>query len=231
MTDRPAPSSSSTESEYLVQLYLLLREGRPVIGARIAERLDVSPAAVSQALRRLEQHTLVRLDPDDGVSLTAEGRARAERTIRRHYLLERLLVDELGFDWVDVDEEADRLEHSLSPRLEQHLFERLGRPTTCPHGNPFPGSRDEQRLLNAPRLSDSVVGAHLTVVRITEDAEEDDDLMRNLDRLDLKPGATVEVVELSADDIGLRIDGRPESASLPLGFARFVRVEDPAPPN
>ena len=118
-------SSSATANEYLIQTYLMLRERRPVVGARIAERIGVSAAAVSQALKRLEQRKLLVLDPDDGVQLTRRGTRQAEHTIRRHYLLERLLVDELGFDWVDVDEEADKLEHSLSPRLEEHLFERL----------------------------------------------------------------------------------------------------------
>ena len=228
MTDRTEATSFATESAYLVQLYLLLREGRPVVGARIAERLAVSAAAVSQALRRLEQRGLVRLDPEDGVSLTPEGRTRAERTIRRHYLLERLLVDELGFDWVDVDEEANRLEHSLSPRLEQHLFELLGRPTTCPHGNPFPGSEDEQRLLQAPRLSESEVGATLTVVRITEDAEENDALMRRLDQLSLKPGTPVTVLERSDEEISLRVGTSSRTAALPVSFARFVRAESSA---
>jgi DtxR family Mn-dependent transcriptional regulator len=227
MSESPEPASSATESEYLVQLYLLVREGRRVVGARIAERLGVSPPAVSQALRRLEQHELVVLDPEDGVGLTASGKGQAERTIRRHYLLERLLVDELGFDWVDVDEEADRLEHSLSTRLEEHLFDRLGQPTTCPHGNPFPGSPDEQRLLDAPRLSDALVGAHLVMVRITADAEENHSLMRRLDTLQLKPGSNLTVTRRSAEEIELLITGADagNNAFLPMNFARHLRVE------
>ena len=159
-----------------------------MIGARIAERMGVSPPAVTQAMKRLAQHGLAVLDPDDGLRLSLRGRKQAERTIRRHYLLERLLVDELGFDWVDVDEEADRLEHSLSSRLEAHLFERLGRPTTCPHGNPFPGSRDERRLLDARRLTEVEAGEETRILRITEEAEENSDLMHLLYESRLLPG-------------------------------------------
>ena len=224
------PSSSSTENEYLIQLYMLLREGRPVIGARIAERMGVSPPAVTQAMRRLAQHGLAVLDPDDGLRLTPRGRDQAERTIRRHYLLERLLVDELGFDWVDVDEEADRLEHSLSPRLEAHLFERLGRPTTCPHGNPFPGSRDERRLLDARRLSEVEEGAVTTILRITEEAEENSDLMRLLHSNRLLPGTSVKLTQVTDEELVLERPvkaGGAEMVTISQELARFVRVGEP----
>ena len=220
-------TSSSTENEYLIQLYLLLREGRPVIGVRIAERMGVSPPAVTQAIKRLAQHGLAVLDPDDGVRLTTRGRSQAERTIRRHYLLERLLVDELGFDWVDVDEEADRLEHSLSPRLEAHLFERLGRPTTCPHGNPFPGSKDERRLLDARRLSEVAEGEVTTILRITEEAEENFDLMRLLHSHELLPGTSVKLVQVTDEEIVLERFGDAEVVALSQDLARFVRVGEP----
>lgn len=224
------PSSSSTENEYLIQLYMLLREGRPVIGVRIAERMGVSPPAVTQAMRRLAQHGLAVLDPDDGLRLTPRGRDQAERTIRRHYLLERLLVDELGFDWVDVDEEADRLEHSLSPRLEAHLFERLGRPTTCPHGNPFPGSRDERRLLDARRLSEVEEGAVTTILRITEEAEENSDLMRLLHSNRLLPGTSVKLTQVTDEELVLERHvkaGGAEMVTISQDLARFVRVGEP----
>ena len=208
---------------------MLLREGRPVIGARIAERMGVSPPAVTQAMRRLAQHGLAVLDPDDGVRLTPRGRDQAERTIRRHYLLERLLVDELGFDWVDVDEEADRLEHSLSPRLEAHLFERLGRPTTCPHGNPFPGSRDERRLLDAPRLSEVEEGSVITILRITEEAEENSDLMRLLHTNRLLPGTSVKLAQVTEEELVLERSGAggAEMVTISQDLARFVRVDEP----
>ncbi|MCY4376911.1 MAG: metal-dependent transcriptional regulator [Spirochaetaceae bacterium] len=218
-------SSSATANEYLIQTYLMLRERRPVVGARIAERIGVSAAAVSQALKRLEQRKLLVLDPDDGVQLTRRGARQAERTIRRHYLLERLLVDELGFDWVDVDEEADKLEHSLSPRLEEHLFERLGRPTTCPHGNPFPGSPDERRLLDAPRLTTVHAGERTSILRITEEAEENEELMRRLDQDQLVPGTPITVSSISEAEVVFRKDATGQEVALPTGYARYVRVD------
>jgi DtxR family Mn-dependent transcriptional regulator len=225
-----AAKSSATENEYLIQLYMLLREGRPVVGARIAERMGVSPPAVTQAIKRLEQHGLAVLDPTDGVRLTRQGRTQAERTIRRHYLLERLLVDELGFDWADVDEEADRLEHSLSPRLEEHLFERLGRPTTCPHGNPFPGSRDERRLLEARRLTEVQAGEATTILRVTEEAEENTDLMNLLLGHRLMPGAAIKLLRVSDTEIELEREGGHGPVLISQELARFIRVEEPADP-
>ena len=222
-------NSSATENEYLNQLYLLLREGRPVIGARIAERMGVSPPAVTQAMKRLAQHGLAVLDPDDGLRLTQRGRRQAERTIRRHYLLERLLVDELGFDWVDVDEEADKLEHSLSPRLEKHLFERLGRPTTCPHGNPFPGSIDERRLLDARRLSEVPEGEATTILRITEEAEGNTDLMHLLHANKLLPGVAIKLTRVTDHEVVLEREDAPaseDSVIISLDLARYVRVDD-----
>jgi DtxR family Mn-dependent transcriptional regulator len=225
MADQARRPSSATENEYLIQLYLMLRERRPVVGARIAERIGVSAAAVSQALKRLEQRKLVVQDPDDGVRLTQPGTVQAEQTIRRHYLLERLLVDVLGFDWVDVDEEADQLEHSLSPRLEEHLFEQLGRPTTCPHGNPFPGSPDERRLLDAPRLTGAHAGERTEILRITEEAEENEELMRRLDQDHLVPGTRITVSSISDAEVVFRKDATGKEITLPTGYARYVRVD------
>ena len=139
-------------------------------------------------------------------------------------------MDELGFDWVNVDEEADRLEHSLSPRLEAHLFERLGRPTTCPHGNPFPGSSDERRLLDARRLSEVAEGEFTTILRITEEAEENTDLMGLLYAHRLLPGTTVKLTQVTDEELVLERSGKDSDAevvAISQDLARFVRVDEP----
>lgn len=210
--------------EYLIQVYLLVREGKPVIGARLAQRMGVSPPAVVQALRRMARDGLVTVGGEAGVQMTEQGRQRAEATLRRHYLIERLLVDELGFGWAEADEEAGRLEHSLSPQLEQHLFERLGRPTTCPHGNPFPGSPDEQRLIAAPSLAEAQEGERVRVLRITEDAEEDLELMHYLWAHGVVPGATLRMVRHEPETGRLALARGRRRLSLERTQAAKIRI-------
>ena len=217
--ERPTPA----ESEYLIQLYLLIREGRKVVGARIAEHMGVSAPAVTQALKRMARHGLIRSSRDEGVKLTDTGIESAKRTIRRHYLLERLLVDELGYDWVDADDEAARLEYSLSPSLEEHLFERLGRPTTCPHGNPFPDSAEEQQLLHARAVSELAVGETARILRVTEYGEADGELMRFLHDNGLVPGATITLAGATDRNLTIERDGEP--VELAMDKSRYLRVD------
>ena len=137
----PSTSSvSSVQGEYLIRIYTTIREGSRIVGSGLANRLGVSASAVTQAFQRMERQGLAVIDQESGIQLTTQGRSIAESIIRRHYLIiERLLVDTLGFKWADADDEAERIEYTLSPKLEDYLYERLSRPTTCPHGNPFPG--------------------------------------------------------------------------------------------
>ena len=126
-----------------------------------------------------------------------------------------------------MDEEADRLEHSLSSRLEAHLFERLGRPTTCPHGNPFPGSRDERRLLDARRLSEVEEGQETRILRITEEAEENSDLMHLLHENRLLPGVAIKLTNVNDHELTLEREDAQDSVVISQDLARYVRVEEP----
>ena len=110
-----------------------------MIGARLARHLKVSPPAVTEALQRMARAGYLRLAAGKQIVLTRRGLTVAEAMARRHRLLERWLTDILGLDWMEAHEEAHRLEHALSPRVEDRLAESLGMPTTCPHGNPIPG--------------------------------------------------------------------------------------------
>ncbi|PSR20807.1 MAG: metal-dependent transcriptional regulator [Sulfobacillus acidophilus] len=141
------PSKSDAESapfgaqSYLEAIYVLTTENRQVQAVRIAEYLGVSAVSVSRALTRLEKSgDIVSRSPE--VRLSARGWAKAEAVVRRHRLAERWLSDRLGLGLVEAHREAERLEHALSQRVEQALWEDLGRPTTCPHGNPIPGLTD-----------------------------------------------------------------------------------------
>ena len=229
MSQQSSESSlSSVQGEYLIRIYTTLREGSRVVGSRLADRLGVSASAVTQALRRMERQGLAVVDQGAGVQLTAEGRAAAESIIRRHYLIERLLVDELGFDWADADDEAERLEHSLSPKLERYLHEKLDGPTTCPHGNPFPGSADEARLLGARRMTETRAGESVIVWRITEEGEDDNDLLHFAHDNGVLPGAeaVVRQVDLRAGRVVLGVGG--ETVEMPAGWAQHIRVSGPA---
>lgn len=208
--------------EYLMNLYILMRENRRVVGTRLAERMGVSPPAVTQALRRLQRLGLVERGPNGEVSLTEEGRRRAEAILRRHFLIERLLVDVLGYDWALADREASRLEHALSPELEAFLYERLGRPQTCPHGNPFPGSPEEQARVQAPSLDRVPPGHRVRLLRVVETAEENLELMYFLREHRLLPGTEAAVLHRGEDR--LLLAGPAGPVEVPLAYAREVRV-------
>ncbi len=223
----PNPAMSSVQGEYLIRIYTTLREGSRVVGSRLAERLGVSASAVTQAFQRMERQGLAVIDQDWGVQLTPEGRSIAESIIRRHYLIERLLVDTLDFDWADADDEAERLEHSLSPKLENYLFESLGHPTTCPHGNPFPGSPDEERLLGARKLTETSVGESVTLLRITEEGEDEGDLLRFAHDNGLLPETQVVVVDIDLRGGHLTLRMQDHEVSIPARWAQSIRVSSP----
>src|SRR5260221_2902744 len=127
-------------------------EGEPVRSARLADWLGVSRPTVTVALRRMTRDGMVRLNGRKEIELTDRGRQAASAIVRRHRIMERWLTDGLGLDWGTADEEAARLEHAVSGVVEKRLYEVLGRPTTCPHGNPISGyseaAPDDMRLTN-----------------------------------------------------------------------------------
>src|SRR5438045_2505716 len=162
-------------------------EGEPLRSARLADWLGVSRPTVTIGLRRMARDGMVRLTRDKEIGLTAAGMRAAESIVRRHRIMERWLTDALGLDWVTADEEAARLEHAVSDMVERRLWETLGRPTSCPHGNPIPGyaELDEREV----RLSTLAEGALATVRRISEVAErEAPTLLRYLMDRRLVPG-------------------------------------------
>ena len=165
---------SGAASEYLMTIRYMHGEGQPVIAARLAERLGVSAATVSEMVTRLVREGLLSVDADSRqLNLTDRGREAAERTFRRHALSEWLLTEVIGLGWADADEEAHHLQHALSDRVTDRVDDLLGRPPTCPHGNPIPRDGHTPDRPAGGRMSDAQSGGTITVLRVTEEAEED----------------------------------------------------------
>ena len=211
----------------------MLGEGPPVIAARVAERMGVSAVAVSEMVTRLVREGLLRVETDRQLSLTDAGRSAAERTFRRHALSEWLLTEVIGLGWAAADEEAHHLQHALSDRVTDKIDDLLGRPPTCPHGNPIPrDGRTPERPAGLP-LAEAHAGRDITVLRVTEEAEEDAILLTFLEENGVRPGRVFEVVDV-AEHVGtitLRhategTDSDGREVTLGLGAAAMLRVLD-----
>jgi DtxR family Mn-dependent transcriptional regulator len=182
--------------EYCEAIWELKEDQVDVIQARVAERLHVSRPAVSEMIKRMQTEGFVALQ-GTAINLTANGRKLAEQVVRRHRLAERLLTDVLGLPWADAHEEAGKWEHVISEPVERAINRILDNPTTCPHGNPIPGSSyaapDTVALANLP------VGARFTVTRIPEELEFTPGLLEFLEDAAVQPGRSGMVTATSPD--------------------------------
>lgn len=179
--------------EYLEVIYYLSARREPVIGARLAEWMHVTPPTVTNIVQRMEEQGYIARDGRGEIRLTDEGFALAEAMVKRHRILERFLVDIMGVPWHMIHEEAVRLEHALSPTMDARIEALVGGSTTCPHGNPIPGFS----YAGKTRMDQVPVGHSFVIRRIIEEAEEDSDLMRYLQVNGLTPGSQFEVVDQS----------------------------------
>ena len=191
--------------EYCETIFELAEDDLDVIQARIADRLEVSRPAVSEMVKRLEKEGLVTSD-DHVILLTDDGRELATSVVRRHRLAERFLTDVLGLSWTEAHHEAGRWEHVISPAVKVALDRLLGQPTTCPHGNPIPGSSYSEP--DTRHLSDVGVGESFTVSRIPEELEFADGLLEFLEKSRLMPGETGSVTAAADGTVTIRISGR-----------------------
>ena len=203
-------------------LYQLHGDQRPVPTRELAQRLGISSPSVSEMVARLSAQGLVEHDRYRGQQLTREGRKVALELVRHHRLLEMFLVEVLGYTWDEVHDEAERLEHVISERMEARIFELLGRPELDPHGHAIPSLAGKVRLLSERSLSDCEAGEK---VRVQGVSDEDPALLRELERGGLVPGIRIEVLTASRFEspIECRIKGRRQS--IPLGLARALYVE------
>ena len=216
-------------AEYLMTIRYMHGEGQPVIAARLAERLRVSAATVSEMVTRLVREGHLSVDADTRqLNLTDAGRTAAERTFRRHALAEWLLTEVIGLGWADADEEAHHLQNALSDRVTDRIDDLLGRPPTCPHGNPIPrDGRTAERPAGVP-LSDAEEGSEVTILRVTEEAEEDARLLTFLQDNGVRPGHVFVVVDV-AEHIGTmtlrRVEAeRADGHAVTLGLVAAAKL-------
>jgi DtxR family Mn-dependent transcriptional regulator len=188
---------SEVIAHYLEAIYYIRAEGERVRSARLADWLSVSRPTVTVALRRMTRDGMVRLNAHKEIELTARGDQAAAAIVRRHRIMERWLTDVLGLDWVTADAEAERLEHAVSEVVEQTLYRSLGRPKTCPHGNPIPGH--SAMRASEVRLSALRPGETGTITRISEVAQrEAPPLLQYLHERGLHPGTRITIEEVDA---------------------------------
>ncbi len=186
-----------SKEDYLKAIHEAESEGESVISATLAHWLKVSPPAVTMALRRLKKDGLVRVQTDGRVALSAVGRRIARKLTLRHHLIERMLAEMFGMEWWKVHDEAERLEHAVSPDFEAKLLARLGRGGACPHGNlsevESPASRRQRGLV---LLSEAEAGKRYAVSGIYE---RDRHLLEFLEARGIRPGAKLSLIERNYD--------------------------------
>ena len=211
--------------DYLRTIYALEEEVQPVIAARVAEEVGVTPSTMVSTLRRLEGEGYLKVVRRKEIHLTAEGKQVAERILRRHFLLERFLTDLLGLDWVKAHQEAHRLEHALSQEVEDRLAKLLGYPTTCPHGNLIP-SKDSQRSPKSKGtpLHSIAAGKEVELDYITEGGERDARLLGFLQEHRLVPGTKVRVLDVAPSMGVMSLKVGQDEFSLGIEAAKKIRV-------
>src|SRR5512132_4286820 len=182
------------EEEYLQTMFWLQEAGLQINGANIARAMQLSPPTVHEMIGRLEGDGYVERADDKSLTFTDRGRGEAQAIVRRHRLIERFLTDVLGVPWDEVHEEAERLEHAMSPVLEARMLAAIGDAKTCPHGHPLePGARAE----GVP-LADVQDGAKVTILRFENEAE---DLLHYLKDAGVEPGSDGTVSGIDAEQV------------------------------
>jgi DtxR family Mn-dependent transcriptional regulator len=214
--------ATEAEEEYLQTLFWLHEAGLPMTAANVARAMQLSAPTVHEMVGRLEREGYITRDEDKTIGFTEHGREHAEQIVSRHRLIERFLTDVVGVPWDDVHEEAERLEHAMSPRFEAYVRSSVGNAKTCPHGHPIvPG----QRIEGVP-LADVEPGAQVRILRFENEAE---DLLHYLKSVGLEPGLEGKVARADDEEVVVTANGdeHPVTASV----AETVSVlADPSPP-
>jgi DtxR family Mn-dependent transcriptional regulator len=217
-----ANTATVAEEEYLQTLFWLQEAGLPMTGANMARAMQLSAPTVHEMIGRLEHDGYITRGTNRAIAFTASGAEHAEGIVRRHRLIERFLTDVLGIPWDEVHEEAERLEHAMSPVLEERMLAAIGNAKTCPHGHPITAGA---RLAGVP-LADVEIGAKVRILRFENEAE---DLLHYLKASGLEPGLEGTLDEHDDAHVVVRAaDG--QRLELTISVAETVSViADPSP--
>lgn len=199
--------TSVSQEDYLKAIWEIVQEEQVPISARLAEDLAVTPPAVTAALKRMTRGGFLRVRRGGRIELSAKGKGIAQHLVLRHRLAEKLLTDVIGLEWSLAHEEAERLEHGISPEVAHLLLRRFGRESRCPHGVPlFGGMPRLRRKYGATKLSEAEVGHSYEVLRIYE---KDARFLEFVERLRLRPGARLRLHTREYDETAaVSVDGR-----------------------
>jgi DtxR family Mn-dependent transcriptional regulator len=190
--------TSVSREDYLKAIWEMVQEEEEPISARLAEGLGVTPPAVTAALKRMTRDDLLRVERDGRIQLTRKGRGQAEHLALRHQLAEKLLTEVIGLSWLKAHDEAERLEHAISPEVEALLLKRFGEDSRCPHGVPVLGGLPRLRKkFGAVPLAEIQAGENVEVLCVYE---KDPKFLEFLDGLRLRPGAPVRVRRREYDE-------------------------------
>ena len=215
--------ATEAEEEYLQSIFWLQEAGLPMTAANVARAMQLSAPTVHEMVGRLERDGYVQRDASKKIQFTDEGLEHARGVVRRHRLIERFLTDVLGIPWDEVHEEAERLEHAMSPVLEARMLAAIGDAKTCPHGHPIEVG---DRLAGAP-LADVEVGADVRILRFENEAE---DLLHYLKANGVEPGRSGELTASDDETVTVTFEG-DVVAVVTRSVAETVSVvADPSPP-
>lgn len=212
---------SATVEDYLGVMYILERDGEPVIGARLADFFGVTPPTVANTFKRMLRDGWITMDEDHVPHLTQQGREAASTVMRRHMLAEWMLTRMLS--WSKLHQEAHELEHAISDEVEAALIKELNSPEVCPHGNPLPGY--EQVASNWVPLTKVTPGTRVTIRRIHEFAEEDRRIMGFLEEKKIGPGQEVLVEEVLPFNQTVAVCVGTDAVTLGFALARYIYGE------
>jgi DtxR family Mn-dependent transcriptional regulator len=213
--------TSVSQEDYLKAIWEMLEEDQTPISARLAEELNVTPPAVTAAIKRMTRDGLVKVERTGRIDLTKKGRQIAERLALRHQLAEMLLTDVIGLSWSKAHDEAERLEHAISPEVEALLLKRFSDKKSCPHGVPMRGGIASLKKQGAVLLSDLRQDDHGEIVCVYE---KDPQFLEFLENLDLRLNARVEVKKREYDEtMTLRAGGKTMHLGKPATSRIWVR--------